>query len=411
MTRLVLENYRCFESLDLRLEPDLTLIFAENGGGKSAALSALASGLRIFSFESPQNLELYNQRDVRKIAPDERSRREPAGQCRLDWTACIGQQGDVTWSGILIPSTNVLSADLRYALKAMEHTRVGGARWPLFAYYGTGRMGHGTPTNQPARGLPTRWEGYDGCLDDSYDDSALLTWLLEEILSDTVNRQEGEKERQLAALAMNAVTSATPGIQKVWFDPRERSPVVRFKSGQVATWAELSDGFHVHLALVADIARRALILNEHDGQEALEKVEGVVLIDEIDLHLYPRWQRVVLGGLQRTFPKLQFVVTTHSPQVLSSALNRQVRLLVDGKLVDRDLHLEGRDSNAILRDFMNTDDRDPMGQGWLRELYQAIDNGRIDVAKELIADLESRWGSLDPAIVRARGFMEDRCDD
>src|SRR5690606_23653979 len=115
--------------------------------------------------------------------------------------------------------------------------------------------------------------------------SALLTWLLEEILADTVRRQEGEPERFLATAVMDTVAKATPGVTRAWYDPRERSPVVRFTNGQVATWQELSDGFHVYLSLVADIARRAVILNEQDGGEAPSLVEGVVLIDELDLHL------------------------------------------------------------------------------------------------------------------------------
>ena len=73
------------------------------------------------------------------------------------------------------------------------------------------------------------------------------------------------------------------------------------------------------MALIADIARRAVMLNEMDGAEAPARVEGVVLIDALDLHLHPRWQRVALQGLRRAFPRLQLVVGTHSAQVLSSA--------------------------------------------------------------------------------------------
>ena len=101
--------------------------------------------------------------------------------------------------------------------------------------------------------------------------------------------------------------------------------MVRFEDGHEAPWSELSDGYHVFIALVADIARRAVMLNEFDGADAPARVEGVVLIDELDLHLHPRWQRVALPRLRDAFPRLQFIITTHSPQVLSSAENRQVR--------------------------------------------------------------------------------------
>ncbi|HNJ77561.1 MAG TPA: AAA family ATPase, partial [Azospira sp.] len=169
---------------------------------------------------------------------------------------------------------------------------------------------------------------------------------------------------------------------------------------------ELSDGFHVYLALVADIARRAVILNEQDGGDAPALVEGVVMIDEIDLHLHPRWQRVVLDGLREAFPRLQFVVTTHSPQVLSSAENRQVRRLVNGSLQDQGVYVEGRDTNSILRDLMRTSERGSAWQQALRDLHRAIDGGEQELANSLYAKLREKWGDNDPALTYARELMD-----
>ena len=405
-TRLRLEQYRYFESLELDLEPDLTLLFAENGGGKTAVLNALAVGLTAFQSGTPRGLKLDPRHDPRMITLDERGRREAAGPSTIAWTADVGAAQAVGWSSTANPSSNRKTAHHRQVLDAMEQLRVPGARWPLFAFYGVDRMGRGKASTKPAPTPPDRWEGYVGCLNAAQDDSALLTWLLEEVLSDTVRRQENEPERFLASAVMDTVAKATPGIERAWYDPRERSPVVRFENGEVAPWRELSDGFHVYLALVADIARRALILNEQDGGDAPALVEGVVLIDEIDLHLHPRWQRVVLDGLRKTFPRLQFVVTTHSPQVLSSAENRQVRHLVGGKLQARGVFVEGRDSNAILRELMATTDRDDQGQVKLRALHDAIDLGAKEQAETLYAELLDLWGDLDPALIRARGLMD-----
>lgn len=405
-SNLKLEQYRCFEKLDLILEPDLTLFFAENGGGKSAVLRALAVGMTAFQTGSPRALKLDAQRDARKITLDERGRREAAGQCSLVWTATIGDERAVTWSTCVNPASNRKSSDHAAVLAALEKIRVPGTRWPLFAFYGVERMGRGKASTNPVAARPDRWEGYAASLNPAQDDSALLTWLLEEVLADTVRRQEGEPERFLATVVMDTVANATPGVTRAWYDPRERSPVVRFESGEVATWQELSDGFHMYLSLVADIARRAVILNEQDGARAPSLVEGVVLIDEIDLHLHPRWQRVALERLRGTFPKLQFIVTTHSPQVLSSALNRQVRRLVNGRIQEHGVFVEGRDTNAILRELMNTNDRDAEGQIMLRRLHDAIDLGDKSAAEALLSELEAKWGTLDPALLRARGLFD-----
>lgn len=404
--KLTLEQFRGFEKLELTLEPDLTLLFAENGGGKSSILHALAVGMTVFQRVVPRALKVDPQRDIRKVTLDERGRREAAGTCQLLWTAQVGDELNVEWSCSTNPASNRKFSDHVAASAAIEKVRVSGARWPLFAYYGVDRMGRGKASTKPVPMRPDRWEGYAASLSPAQDASALLTWLLEEILADTVRRQEGEPERFLATAVMDAVAKATPGVTRAWYDPRERSPVVRFENGQVAPWQELSDGFHIYLSLVADIARRAVILNEQDGGEAFSLVEGVVLIDEIDLHLHPRWQRIVLKGLRETFPRLQFVVTTHSPQVLSSALNQQVRWLVEGDVKKRDVFVEGRDTNAILRELMNTNDRDDKGLEMLRQLHDAIDHGNKDAAESLLAELEDKWGDLDPALVRARGLLD-----
>lgn len=402
---LMLEQFRCFEHLELSLEGDLTVIFAENGGGKTAILTALAMGLTPFQGSAPPTLVLEAQRDVRKVALDDRGRREAAGPCALKWTAEVGGE-IVSWSDTLQPASNRKSSEHAAVLAAIERVRVPGARWPLFAFYGVNRLGRGRASTHSASTGPDRWEGYAQALDPAQDDSTLLTWLLEEILADTVRRQNGEPERGVAAAVMDAIAQATPGVERAWYDPSERSPVVRFESGEVATWKELSDGFHVYLSLVSDLARRAVMLNEQDGGEAPSKIEGVVLIDEIDLHLHPRWQRVVLEGLRNVFPRLQFVVTTHSPQVLSSALNRQVRRLAKGELQRDGVFVEGRDTNAILRDLMDTNDRDADGQAMLRELHDAIDQGEREAAEQLLTQLEAKWGGLDPALVRARGLFD-----
>jgi predicted ATP-binding protein involved in virulence len=185
------------------------------------------------------------------------------------------------------------------------------------------------------------------------------------------------------------------------------SPVARFADGNETTWSELSDGFHVFMGLVGDIARRAVILNGQDGAEAPQQAEGVVLIDEVDLHLHPRWQRNALHGLREAFPKLQFIVSTHSPQVLSSVENHQVRRMVGWSIKDHGVFVEGRDSNAILRELMGTDDRDARGKASLKALHDLIDDGKVNEARELLTQMHAQWGDLDPELIRAEGLLDE----
>lgn len=407
LRELRVENYRCFEELNFPLEEDSTVLFAENGGGKTALLTALAMGLAVFQKGSPKALKLDARRDPRMRTLDEKGPREPEGPCTVTWGASVGETESIEWSTTVQPASGRTTKRHKPILEAIEKVRVPGDRWPLFAWYGVDRMTRGRGRQRPGERTRDRWEAYSSSLDPNLDDGPLLQWLQDEMLGDVARNRQGEPERFFDKAVMEATVRATPGVANAWYDPVEQSPVVRFDDGHVAPWSELSDGYHVFIGLVADIARRAVMLNEIDGADAPARMEGVVLIDELDLHLHPRWQRVALPSLQSAFPRLQFIVTTHSPQVLSSAENRQVRRLFDGKLQEHDVFVQGRDSNAILRELMHTDDRDEEGARALRELYEAIDREDRSQADRLYAELLARWGDRDPELIRAKGLMDE----
>ena len=405
LRELRVENYRCFEALTLSLEADTTVLFAENGGGKTALLTALATGLAVFQRGAPRALKLDARRDptTRTV---KNGRPEPVGPCKLAWTAAVGETKSVTWSTAARPASGRTTSKHQPILEALEQVRVPGDRWPLFAWYGVDRLARHRGRRRKVERTGDRWEAYDFALDPNLDEAPLLQWFQDEILGDVVRRQQREPERFFHAAVMEATVQATPRVTSAWYDPRERGPEVRFENGHVASWSELSDGYHVFIALVADIARRAVMLNEFDGADAPGRVEGVVLIDELDLHLHPRWQREALHGLRNTFPRLQLVVSTHSPQVLSSAENRQMRRLVDGKLQEYPVFVEGRDTNAILREHMHTDDRDAEGTRALQELHDLIDQGQGEEAAKRYQELLARWGDLDPALIWAKALMD-----
>ncbi len=404
---LHVENYRCFDELTLPLEEDTTTLFAENGGGKTALLTALAMGLAVIQRDAPKTLKLKAGRDSRRGVPNDKGAPEPAGPCQVTWTAAVGETETVTWSTAVQPASGRTRNQHRPIFEAVEAVRVPGVRWPLFAWYGVDRLGRLHDRRRKVEFTWDRWEAYASALDPNLDEAPLLQWLQNEMLGDVARRQQKMPERSFHQAVMEAAVQATPGVTSAWYDAVEQGPKVRFEDGHVASWSELSDGYHVFITLVADIARRAVMLNEFDGADAPAQVEGVVLIDEIDLHVHPRWQRVALTGLREAFPRLQLVLTTHSPQVLSSVDNRQARRLYDGKLQAGNVFVEGRDTNAILREYMHTDDRDDGGVVELRRLHDAIDRGDTEQADRIYRELRRRWGDSDPALIRAKGFMEE----
>ena len=400
------DNYRCFDELTLPLEEDTTIFFAENGGGKTALLTALAMGLAVIQRDSPKILKLNARRDSRRVVPNAKGALEPAGPCTVTWTAAVGETESVTWSTAVQPTSGRIRNQHRQIFEAAEQVRVPGVRWPLFAWYGVDRLERLHDRSRKVELTRDRWEAYASALDPNLDEAPLLQWLQNEFLGDTARRQQKLPERFFHAAVMEAAVQATPGATHAWYDAVEKNPVVRFEDGHEVPWSDLSDGYHVFIALVADIARRAVMLNEFDGADAPARVEGVVLIDELDLHLHPRWQRVALPRLREAFPRLQFIISTHSPQVLSSADNRQVRRLVNGRLQEDRVFVEGRDTNAILREYMHTDDRDREGTRELQMLHDHIDQGRRKEAEGLYKKLRARWGDLDPDLIEAKVLLD-----
>jgi predicted ATP-binding protein involved in virulence len=129
---------------------------------------------------------------------------------------------------------------------------------------------------------------------------------------------------------------------------------------------------------------------------------GAVLIDEIELHLHPQWQREVLPALQKTFPNIQFIVTTHSPQVLSNVKKEEIFILENGALVKNTPHTQGRDSNSILYELFGVEERPREYRHKINAFYDALEDEKFDDAKTILSELTELFGEEDSEIVRAK---------
>ncbi|OAD20659.1 ATP binding protein, partial [Candidatus Thiomargarita nelsonii] len=161
--------------------------------------------------------------------------------------------------------------------------------------------------------------------------------------------------------------------QKLYFDLNEEALMMAFKDGRILPFKQLSDGVRNLLAMVADIAFRCTSLNPHLGQKAAFDTDGIVLIDELDLHLHPAKQQKVIFDLKTTFPKIQFIATTHSPLILSTVADNVISL-TDNKAYRTD-HTYGRDVNNVLRLAMGTNARVDSVQKELDKYFVLIEEG------------------------------------
>ncbi|OCX69003.1 hypothetical protein A6M27_14520 [Acidithiobacillus thiooxidans] len=171
---------------------------------------------------------------------------------------------------------------------------------------------------------------------------------------------------------------------------------------------QLSDGIRNVIAMVGDIAFRAVQLNAHLGARAALETSGIALIDEVDMHLHPSWQQVILKGLREAFPRIQFIVTTHSPQVLSTVRRENIRVLapnVDG-MITANLPLAmtyGEPSGDVLHSVMTVDPQPPvLEKPDLQRLTELVDQGAYasKEAQILMQTLTEALGAQHPQLQR-----------
>jgi predicted ATP-binding protein involved in virulence len=214
---------------------------------------------------------------------------------------------------------------------------------------------------------------------------------------------KSKKESIHAQIVKNAMRDCLPGVEDLTYEGGLGSLLFQRK-GEWIDFRHLSEGQRNMAALVGDIAWKAAQLNPHLGARALKETPGVVLIDELDMHLHPEWQRMIVRKLQEIFPELQFICATHSPQIVGEVPSVEVRLLEDG-----DDHpaprSKGIDSNRILGEVMHGNSRREEDQKTIDDLAIALDREDFDRAKALLLELKSTLGENDPEVTRAQTLM------
>lgn len=218
-----------------------------------------------------------------------------------------------------------------------------------------------------------------------------------------------------------AILNCIPNADAIWFEPNILELVVSIDR-QPQPFSNLSAGQKMMVALVADIAikivtQNASFLTESlDGNGGnlplvLQQTSGLVLIDEIDVHLHPKWQHQVVNDLTRTFPSIQFVCTSHSPLIIGEVEASRIRIL-EGDPETHDLtatiptEAYGLDANRVLDELMGASDRNREVAERLHTLFELIDAEDFEAAHQTIATLSDKLGESEPELTRARSLIK-----
>lgn len=339
---LSLANFRRFERFTLNFNPGLTALVARNGQGKTSVLDAIAITLGTFvgAFDmgSGRRIQVSDARyGITQFGP-EREQQFPVS-IRACYGPIDGHSVEITRE-LLRPKSQTTIKDAApltsYGNSLMDAVRKQSeVVLPLVSYYGSGRlwMAHKSMARKTVISA-SRTMGYEDCLTSASSFKQLQGWMSKATLA--VMQQEGDElhsyrlKQQLEGIKQAVgLVLAVEGWGDFHYSLSLEELAMRHEELGLLPVGLLSDGVRAMVSLAADMAWRCAKLNPQFGEHAASQTPGIVLIDEVDLHLHPSWQQKVLGSLRAAFPQLQFIVTTHSPQVLTTIDKSCIRILGD----------------------------------------------------------------------------------
>lgn len=324
---LTIRNFRCFSERTFHLAPSFNLLVGENASGKTAVLEALSVAMGSLFL----GIRGYGERHLRhgdarlqlfvhgpEITVDATYPVEVEAAGEVDGRAAEWKRTLVSPTG---RTTSFAAGSMKEIAGALDIAVRRGApvTLPLVAYYGTGRLwlqprDRPPSTSESKKAELSRFEGYRDAIDPRCSPRDLVRWIERQ---DYAAYQE-KRESALYRIVKNAIVKMVEHATELRFDARRQEVVLLFNDREPQPFDNLSDGQRNILALTGDIAVRMARLNPHLDERALDETPGVVLIDEIDLHMHPTWQRHLVEDLRTVFPRVQFVATTHSPFIIQT---------------------------------------------------------------------------------------------
>jgi predicted ATP-binding protein involved in virulence len=425
LQKLSLANFKGFEQLDLDFEPDVTVLAGINGIGKSSVLYAIAvilsKALPLFtpSRSKPRYFE-YDDIYIKK---------EPATQFLVTMQLevmsqllnifihkTIDDKSDGSDHGIVIirsdepneeryrPWTQTLTGGLVVGIESM-YTALNNLKsaknQPIAVYFSPKRQLPGRPRSLPAQKPFKTSQAYSFALNDrEVELREFLDWF-------RTQEKLGKATKILDSLRA-VVTEFIPEFTNLQIREQPTLTFVVEKNGKPFQLHQLSDGERGLLAIVFDLTRRLAIANP-ESTNPIAEGSAIVLIDEIELHLHPTWQRQVLRRFTSTFKNCQFIVTTHSPQVIGQAKAEKLRLLYPNDqgrvMVTTPGQALGMDSSWILLNIMGSPARDYETEQKLSAIFDAIDRDDYESARSGIVKLSKEVGNF-PDLQEASSLLD-----
>lgn len=414
---LKLTNYRgVSSSLQLNFDEGITVFYGVNGAGKSTVLDAIA-----IMFSWAVSRIRHSNSPGRPIAESDITNGKSFSSLEM---TCYSEGKQIRWKLTKnrkghYPSEDKSDltglTDFTKGIQSMITGTEGKINIPIFVYY---------PVNRAVLDIPLRIRGkhqfdpigaYDDALTSGADFRTFFEWFREREDLENENRKyetafikpDGFQypDPQLVAVR-DAIAQFLPEFSNLSVRRNPLRMEVE-KNGSILTVSQLSDGEKCLMAMIGDLARRLAIANPLSANPL--QGTAIVLIDEIDLHLHPKWQRMVITKLPHVFKNCQFIISTHSPHILTHVRSENLYLLTQSKAgiaAERPRESYGKNVDRVLEDLMGLETTRPDNvDADLHAMFLAINEGKLDEALNKIAALKQLIGD-DPELVKAEVLIK-----
>ncbi|MCR4818750.1 MAG: AAA family ATPase [Fretibacterium sp.] len=404
-------NYRGMEDLTVDFGPGVNLIIGDNAAGKSSLLSGLSVALAHLLTGNGEPFFHMDKEDVRAAV-------HPAGDATTSveyYTPTI-VEGEFEFRGgswhyscrkdneVSVPHVDIPSGKAEWD-KMQEMFNDNSATLPLISYQNDERSLIPFDEAMQPDGQIERRQGYHNCLSGKPFFESVQNWCARMDYIGYKLKHEPVEYGLFKRIASRFITELTESADAVQVDfSPALNRLVYSEGGNSYFIHNLSAGYQSVLCLIMELAYRTALLNPR--LDNLSSLEGVVLIDEIDLHLHPRWQWKILGALRATFPGVQFIIATHSPIVISSAEDAKLILMEGSGTVKELPDAYGYNIGDVLELAQSSMDMPQEVMKWRREIEQALDENDLPRAEGIVRAAEVKLGKDSSAVKRMRDFLE-----
>ncbi len=414
LKKIHIENYKAIEKIDFNLKPGVNLLIGDNGAGKTSVLEGIAVALGgLFVNVAGVSTKNIVKDDVRmnvKPMGDSSTTIEYCEPVLAGCTLHVTEGQNFTWNRIKeeVSATHTKIDDKNVCIWMKKLANNSDSVLPMISFQSAARawrVRRGDFGTELKKKLDDRRCGYIGCLDSSMDVKSIQQWCLKQeiVRSNKGTVREYEMFKNIVASFMKEINELDK-IPSIYYSPQFDELVYKDDKVEMPI-SKLSAGYQSLLWMIMDLAYRVCMLNPELKNR--EQITGIVLIDEIDLHLHPKWQWNVIDALRKTFAGVQFIIATHSPIVISSSKDAHLILLDDAKNVSYLPDCYGYEVEDVLRYRQESVSRPKGVKSLVDEIETAIDDIDFDKADAALERLKSMLGDNNSEYKKMAGMISD----